>query len=336
MNARVRALVAGGVMDVSDSELMFGAMLRGELDDIDIAAALVALRDRGESPAELAGAARALLAAALPFPRPPGLLADTCGTGGDGQGSINISTAVAFVSAACGVPVAKHGNRSVSSRCGSADVLEALGARLNIDGAAARRMLDACGVAFLFAPGLHPGIARVMPVRRALGTRTIFNALGPLVNPARPDVQLVGVYDPALCGPVAETLHLLGARAALVVHGDGLDELALHSHSVAARLVDGRVEHLRLAPADFGLAAAPREALRGGDVAHNAAALRAVLAGTAPEAHHAAVVMNTGALLWVAGRVGGPLAGAQVADTAIRSGVAAAVLDRFLGAHSDA
>jgi anthranilate phosphoribosyltransferase len=191
-------------------------------------------------------------------------------------------------------------------------------------------------VAFLFAPHLHPGIARVMPVRRALGTRTIFNALGPLVNPARPAYQLIGVYDPRLCTPLAETLGLLGCRAALVVHGAGLDEIALHGPTVAARLADGRVEARRFEPADFGLSAVPVEALAGGTAAENARSMREALAGRGPAAHIAAIAANAGALLWIAGRAADPAEGTRRALEALGAGAPLARLEAFLEAGRDA
>src|SRR5690606_16769473 len=208
---------------------------------IQFAALLAALKTKGETAGELTGAARALLAASTPFNRPDYLFADTCGTGGDHAGTINVSTAATFVSAAAGLPVAKHGNRSVSSMCGSADMLELLGATLDISPAKSRAALDRTGVCFLFAPLYHPGMKHAGPVRQALKIRTIMNVLGPLLNPARPDVQIMGVSEPRLIRPAAETLRALGTKAALVVHGSGLDEIALHGATQAARLKDGAI-----------------------------------------------------------------------------------------------
>src|SRR5439155_4796138 len=182
----------------------------------------------GETSEELIGAAAALRRAAQPFPSPDYLFADSCGTGGDFSGSINVSTAAGIVAAACGLPVVKHGNRSFTSQCGSADVLEALGAKLDVSAERSRAILDQTGFCFLLAPLYHPGIAHAGPVRRALKVRTIMNLLGPCLNPARPQVQLLGVPDPSLLRPIAETLDALGVERALVVHGSGLDEIALH------------------------------------------------------------------------------------------------------------
>jgi anthranilate phosphoribosyltransferase len=223
------------------------------------------------------------------------------GTGGDGAGSINISTAVAFVAAEAGLPVAKHGNRAISSRAGSADVLERLGVRLDMSPLAARRCLDQLAVTFLFAPHYHQGVRHVMPVRKRLATRTVFNILGPLINPAAPPIMLVGVYDPCLCPMIAETLSLLGCERALVVHGLGLDEIALHGETQAALLHQGRVTPRRFTPADFGVSELPLSALRGGDASANAEAVKLVLSGQGTEAHAAAVAVNTAALLHLAG-----------------------------------
>jgi anthranilate phosphoribosyltransferase len=279
----------------------FAHLMGGGFSDIEIAALVAALKARGESPEEIAGAAEALRGAARPFPRPGYAFADSCGTGGDGTGTINISTAVALVAADLGIPVAKHGNRSVSSQSGSADVLEQLGVRLDPDPELARRCLDEVGICFLFAPLYHSGVRHAMPVRKTLATRTIFNLLGPLSNPSRPRFQLLGVYDPSLCVPLAVTLGLLGVDAALVVHGGGLDEVALHAPTTAALWRDGRVTELEITPEEAGLDRAPVEALRGGDPSANAALLSALLSGRGEAAHRDAVALNAGALAWVAG-----------------------------------
>lgn len=301
MHAGLTRLLHGESLAAADSHELFGAVIRGELTDIDITALLVALRLKGETADEIAGAAQALRASALEFIRPDYAFADIVGTGGDGSGSINISTAVAFVAAEAGLPVAKHGNRSVSSLCGSADLLERFGVKLDMAPDIARHCLDQAGVTFLFAPHYHRGVRHVMPVRRHLATRTVFNLIGPLVNPARPPIMLVGVYDARLCTTVAETLGLLGCERALVVNGLGLDEIALHGETHAAALADGRVSDWRFSPADFGVNTLPLAALAGGDPEHNAVAVEAVLRGRGPEAHNAAVAVNTAALLHLSG-----------------------------------
>jgi anthranilate phosphoribosyltransferase len=308
----------------------FSHLMAGGYTEVEIAALVAALKARGESPEEIAGAAEALRGAARPFPRPDYPFADTCGTGGDGTGTVNVSTAVAIVSAELGLPVAKHGNRSVSSRSGSADVLEALGVRLDPDPDTARRCLDEVGICFLFAPLYHSGVRHAMPVRKILATRTIFNLLGPLSNPSHPEYQLLGVYDPALCTPLAVTLGLLGVEAALVVHGDGLDEVALHGPTTASLWRDGRVTELELTPEEAGLSRQPIEALQGGDPATNARLLRALLEGAGPRAHRDAVALNAGALAWIAGRADTLGDGAALALDAIDSGRAAARLDAWV------
>jgi anthranilate phosphoribosyltransferase len=298
----------------------FAGLVGGRLTDVEIAALLAALKVRGQTPAEIAGAARALREAAVPFPRPGHPVADTCGTGGDGAGTVNISTAAAFVAAEGGVAVAKHGNRASSSRCGSADVLEQLGVRLEAPPAVARRCLDRAGICFLFAPAYHPGVRRAVDVRRALRTRTLFNLLGPLANPARPEFQVMGIYDPALLRAAAETLGRLGCRSALVVHGGGLDELALHAPTRGALLRDGRVEDLTLTPEDAGLAPAPLGALAAGEPGEAAAWLEALLDGRGAPAHRDAVALNAGALLWIAGAAPTLRAGAARAREILAGG----------------
>ncbi len=308
---------------------LFSALVRGELDAIEIAALLAALKVMGEQPPEIAGAAQALRDSALPFPRPDFEYADTCGTGGDGANTVNVSTAAAIVAAEAGVPVAKHGNRSVSSRCGSADVLEAVGVRLDASPEVSRRCLEEVGLCFFFAPQYHPGMRHAMPVRRKLATRTIFNIIGPLANPSQPAWQVVGVYEPRLCRPLAETLSLLGCSAALVVHGSGLDEVALHGPTCAALLRDGEVTELELTPAQAGVGEHPISALAGGEPQENAAWLRELLAGRGSEAHASAVAINAGALLWISGKAPDLRAGTSSARQALASGGAAERLEKW-------
>ena len=309
---------------------IFQKLMAGAYHEIEIAGLVAALKTRGETPEEIAGAATALRAAAIPFPTPDYPCADTCGTGGDGTGTVNVSTAVAIISAEMGLPVAKHGNRSVSSQCGSADVLEAVGIKLDASPEVSRRCLDEVGVCFLFAPQYHAGVRHAMPVRRTLATRTIFNLLGPLSNPGLPTYQLMGVYDPALCVPLAQTLGLLGCQAALVVHGAGLDEIALHGPTVGARWQDGRLTELEFTPEEAGLPRYPIEALRGGDPAHNAVWLRGLLGGRGEPAHRAAVAVNAGALAWIGGLAPTLSDGVALAGGAIDAGGALARLDRWV------
>jgi anthranilate phosphoribosyltransferase len=306
----------------------------GRLEPAEIAGMLIALRMKGETAEEMIGAARALSAAAQPFERPDYLFADCCGTGGDGSGLINVSTATAFVAAAAGLPIAKHGNRSVSSRCGSADVLETLGARIDLSPAAARALLDETGFCFLFAPAYHPGMKHAALVRRQLSVRTIMNLLGPCINPARPPVQLLGVADARMLRRIAETLAAMGVTQALVVHGSGLDEVALHGETLAVRLSDGEITQFVMAPEDAGLERAPLSVVTGGDPAENAARLRNLLEGRATQAESDITILNAAALLHTAGKAATLVEAAGLAREALRSGAAARVLDRFVEASN--
>ncbi len=312
-----------------ESRDIFGGMVAGELGQVEIASLLTALKMKGESAEEIAGAADALMQSAEPFPRPDYECADTCGTGGDGACTINISTAVALVAAEMGMPIAKHGNRSVSSRCGSADVLEALGVAIKASPETSRRALDAAGICFLFAPMYHPGMRFAMPVRQALKTRTIFNLVGPLANPAAPAVQLIGVHSPALCMTVARAIQMLGSRRALVVHGSGLDEVALHGTTRAALVSDARIRELEIVPEDAGLPRFALERLRGGDAMHNARAIGNLAEGRGDEAHVASVAINAGALAWIFGKAPDLRSGTEIALEAIRGGGCARRLSRL-------
>ncbi len=329
MRAEVAALVAGEHLSEAASYDVFSAIVRGEVDEAELTTLLVELRRIGESPEEVAGAARGLRDHALAFERPPYRFADVVGTGGDQSGTINVSTAVAFIVAEAGLPVAKHGNRSVSSRCGAADLLERVGVRIDMSPLLARRCLDEVGVTFLFAPHYHPGIRHAMPARKALGTRSIFNLLGPLVSPARPPIMLVGVYDATRVRLVAEALRQLGCERALVVHGGGLDEIALHGLTVGCELLHGTLRDLELAPEDFGARAAPLSAIVGGSPEDNARLLRSILSGEGDEAHADAVAVNAAALLSLAGVVDGHRDGYAQAHAILRSGAAWSRLERF-------
>jgi anthranilate phosphoribosyltransferase len=325
-------LLTGEDLPVEDSEHLFERLVLGRLEPAEIAGMLIALRMKGETAEEMIGAARALSAAALPFERPDYLYADCCGTGGDGSGLINVSTATAFVAAACGLPIAKHGNRSVSSRCGSADVLEAVGAKIDIPPEKARKLLDETGFCFLFAPAYHPGMKHAAVVRRQLEVRTVMNLLGPCINPARPPVQLLGVADPRMLRRIAQTLSAMGVQQALVVHGSGLDEVALHAETRALRLSGDEIEELEITPEDAGLERAPLKVVTGGDVAENAARLKALLARSAARAEEDIVILNTAALLMTAGAAADLKEGAALARDALASGGAAKVLAQFVEA----
>ncbi|KAA8730030.1 anthranilate phosphoribosyltransferase [Ewingella americana] len=309
------------VMTQEESQQLFTAIVNGELEPAQLAAALISMKVRGEQPAEIAGAAQALLANAEPFPRPDYAFADIVGTGGDGTNSINISTASAFVAAACGIRVAKHGNRSVSSRSGSSDLLAAFGIQLDMSAEKSRAALDDLGICFLFAPQYHTGFRHAMPVRKALKTRTLFNVLGPLINPARPPLALIGVYSPELVRPIAETLRTLGYQRAAVVHGAGMDEVAIHAATQVAELKDGEITTYELTPQDFGLDNYPIEALLGGEPEENRDILARLLQGKGDPAHEAAVAVNVAMLLRLFGQED-LKQNAQQALEVIRSGAA--------------
>jgi anthranilate phosphoribosyltransferase len=328
-------LLSGEDLPIGDSEHLFERLVLGKLEPAEIAGMLIALRMKGETVEEMIGAAQALSAAALPFDRPDYLYADCCGTGGDGSGLINVSTATAFVAAAAGLPVAKHGNRSVSSRCGSADVIEALGAKIDLGPKEARALLDQTGFCFLFAPAYHPGMKHAALVRRQLEVRTIMNLLGPCINPARPPVQLLGVADPKMLRRVAQTLAAMGVREALVVHGSGLDEVALHGETRAIRLSGEEIEELEITPEDAGLERAPLKVVTGGDVQENAARFKALLDGLGSRAEEDIVILNTAALLNTAGLAATLREGAALARDALASGGAAKVLAEFIEASRD-
>lgn len=328
--AAIIRLLDGGDLNRDEARCLFARTVDGSLSEPLMAAAFVALRVKGETADELIGAAEALRAAASPFPSPTGLFADSCGTGGDFSGSINVSTAAAFVAASCGLPVVKHGNRSFTSKCGSADVLQALGARLDLSALESREILDRTGFCFLLAPRYHPGIAHAGPVRRALKVRTIMNLLGPCLNPARPKVQLLGVPDPRLLRPIAETLRVLGVERALVVHGSGLDEIAIHGFTQAVRLAEGELEEFEVTPEEAGLRRLPVEQIAGGTPDRNARRLRALLSGRGGEADETVVALNAGALLMTAGKAETLRLGTVMALDAIRSGGAGEVLRRFI------
>ncbi len=286
----------------SESQELFDHIIRGEMDPILMSAVLTALKIKGETPDEIAGAAKALLANAKPFPRPDYDFADIVGTGGDGSNTINISTTSAFVAAACGVKVAKHGNRGVSSKSGSSDLLDSFGIDLAMSADNTRKALDELGVAFLFAPQYHGGVRHAMPVRQTMKTRTIFNILGPLINPARPNIELMGVYSLDLVRPIAETMLQMGLKRAAVVHGSGLDEVAVHGETHVAEIKDGKIVEYTLTPQDFGLETYPLEAIKGGEPEENRAIITDILTGKGTPAQIAAVAVNVGLLLRLFGR----------------------------------
>jgi len=334
--ASLRRIIGGEDLARSEMEALIGAVMDGAVDPPVQAALLAALATKGETVEELAGAAAAMRQRVSRVTHSRGEVLDTCGTGGDGAGTFNISTAAALVTAAAGVPVAKHGNRSVSSRSGSADVLEALGVAIDLDAEAAGRCLDEVGIAFLFAPRLHPAMREVGAVRRALGVRTIFNVLGPLTNPAGARRQLLGVFAEPLVEKVARVLLGLGCEHAWVVHGaDGLDEITTTGPTRVAEVREGRVRRFDLAPESFGIERAQLAALAGGEPAENAQRLVRVLAGERG-ALRDVTLLNAAAALLVGGVVTALEDGLERAAATIDSGAAAGLLERLRGFPGEA
>lgn len=284
-----------------ESQQLFNGIIRGELTEAQLAGVLVSMKMRGEQPEEIAGAALACLENAQPFPRPDYPFSDIVGTGGDGANSINISTASAFVAAQAGIKVAKHGNRSVSSRSGSSDLLAAFGISLDLSAQSARDALDELGVCFLFAPQYHSGFRHAAPVRSQLKTRTLFNVLGPLINPARPPIALIGVYQASLIEPVAKTLQMLGFTRAAVVHSGGMDEVSLHATTQVAELNQGALSFYQLNADDFGLQAYQLSDLEGGTPDENRILLSNLLQGHGKPAHEVAVAANVAMLMRING-----------------------------------
>jgi len=333
LRAALHKAVAGEHLTREESGQALEAMLSGEASLAQMAALLTALRIKGETSDEIVGAALALRRRALAVPVADALranLVDTCGTGGDGAHTFNISTAAAFVAAAGGATVAKHGNRAVSSKCGSADVLSALGVELSLSAPSVSVCIEQCGIGFLFAPGHHAAMRHVAPVRKELGLRTLFNLLGPLANPAGARRQLVGVYSSALVPVIARALAELGCERAFVVHGEGgLDEISTEGPTRVAEVRAGAVREFHIAPEQLGLLRAPLSELAGGDAEENAQLLRAVLAGER-SARRSAVLLNAGAALAAAGIAEEIAEGVARAAEAIDSGAAAERLARLV------
>ena len=323
-------LATGATLSEAEAESAFETIMEGEATPAQIGALLMAMRVRGETVAELTGAVRAMRARMTAIDAPADAM-DVCGTGGDNAGTLNVSTAVTFVVAACGVPVAKHGNRALSSRTGGADVLTALGVEVEVPLERLPSVLETAGCAFLFAPRHHPSMRHAAGPRVELGTRTIFNLLGPMANPARVRRQLTGVFSPDWARPMAETLARLGTEAAWIVHGDGLDELSLAGENHVVALADGAIRAFRLTGAEAGLPSWPHAAIRGGEAGENAAALRALLEGAAG-AYRDTVLFNAAAALMVTGRVVDLRAGVATAAAAIDSGAALGALERLRAA----
>lgn len=298
----------------------FTPLTVGDYDDVHIASLLATVRTRGETFADIAGAARAFLAAGRPFPVTGEGIMDTAGTGGDGANTINISTAASLTAAAGGIKMIKCGNRSVSSKSGSADVLEALGIPLDLDPERAVRQFEASNFTFLFAPAYNPAIAHVQPVRKALGVTTLFNTLGPLLSPARPEFQIMGIARPSMGPIIVEAMKELGRSRALVVHGAGTDEVAVHGATQVWELRDGAIDHYEIIPSDLGLPTYALDELRGGDGEDNARFMRATFAGQGPDAHRDAVAANAGAMFYLYGVEDSLRAGVDHALTLLAQG----------------
>jgi len=328
-------LVENQDLSQHETEQFFTQVLNGDVEPALLGSVLTALKVKGETPAEIAGAALAIRTAATPFPEKDHPVADCVGTGGDGANTINISTTAAILSAACGLKMAKHGNRSVSSMSGSADLLEAFGVNLTMSPTTASNCLDKANLCFLFAPAYHSGFKHAAPVRKAMGIRTLFNILGPLVNPAAPQIILLGVYTPALLLPIAQALQLTGVKRAFVVHGSGLDEIALHGDTQAIEIIAGELVERTLSPQDFGLKNYHLDDIKGGTPQENADIITAILSGHGQDAHNAAVIINCAALLYLHDKANNLKAAAQLAADVLKSGKGLATLAQLVSLSNE-
>ncbi len=332
LRGAIARIVEGRDLSQREAARAMEAIMKGDASDAQIAAFAVALRMKGETAGEIAGCATAMRRRGVrlvPRARLRAQLVDTCGTGGDGLGTVNVSTMAAIVAAGAGIPVAKHGNRSVSSRCGSADLLEALGVSVDLDPAQALDCLDRTGMTFLYAPRFHPALQRAAAARHAIGLRTIFNLIGPLCNPARAPRQVIGVHAPGPMRVLADVLRDLGARRALLVHGsDGMDEITVTGPTAAVELRGEKIRALRIHPEKAGVKLWPAAALKGGGPARNAECAIKVLEGR-PGALRDITILNAGAAIWIGGMAKSLRGGVRIAARAIDEGAAAAVLERL-------
>lgn len=328
MKPFLQQLATGKALSRGEAEAAFDIIMSGDATASQIGAFLMALRLRGETVQEIAGAVSTMRGKMLKVEAPAGAI-DIVGTGGDASGSWNVSTASALVVAGCGIPVAKHGNRALTSRSGAADTLAALGVNLELGPEGISRCIKEAGIGFMFAPAHHSAMRHVGPTRVELGTRTIFNLLGPLSNPAGVKRQLLGVFAPEWVEPLAHVLNDLGCEAAWVVHGDGLDEMTLTGVTKVAELKDGKVRCFDVTPEDAGLPRADAAALKGGDAEHNARALRALLGGQSG-AYRDITLLNSAAALIVAGKAASLTEGVAMAAASIDSGKALAALERLV------
>ncbi|MBB1276965.1 MULTISPECIES: anthranilate phosphoribosyltransferase [Pseudoalteromonas] len=326
----IEQLITGQSLSYADAKALFDEIMQGNMSEIELTALLISLKIKGEVSDEIAGAAASMRENAVAFTTSSTQLADSCGTGGDGSNTINISTTAAIVAAAAGINMVKHGNRSVSSNSGSADLLKALGINIDMSPEQAAKCLEQTNFTFLFAPHYHSGVRHAMGVRTALKTRTIFNILGPLANPAAPDVQLLGVYNEALCMPMAQTLKTLGTKRAMIVHGSGTDEIALHGPTTVVELNNGELTQYTLNPSDFDLANYSLEQLAGEGPQYNANASLEILQGKGTDAHNAAIVVNVAALLYLTGKAETLKEGAKQVQTLLSSGQAMNTLNAII------
>jgi anthranilate phosphoribosyltransferase len=326
----IEQLITGQSLSYADAKALFDEIMQGNMSEIELTALLISLKIKGEVSDEIAGAAASMRENAVAFTTSSTQLADSCGTGGDGSNTINISTTAAIVAAAADINMVKHGNRSVSSNSGSADLLKALGINIDMSPEQAAKCLEQTNFTFLFAPHYHSGVRHAMGVRTALKTRTIFNILGPLANPAAPDVQLLGVYNEALCMPMAQTLKTLGTKRAMIVHGSGTDEIALHGPTTVVELNNGELTQYTLNPSDFDLANYSLEQLAGEGPQYNANASLEILQGKGTDAHNAAIVVNVAALLYLTGKAETLKEGAKQVQTLLSSGQAMNTLNAII------
>ncbi|WP_211664957.1 anthranilate phosphoribosyltransferase [Litorilituus lipolyticus] len=328
-------LIDGKNLSQTQSHTFFREVLHGNIEPALLGSVLTALKIKGETPEEIAGAAVAIREAATSFPAQVEHVSDCVGTGGDGANTINISTTAAILAAACGIKMAKHGNRSVSSMSGSADLLEAFGVNLMMTPETASNCLAKANLCFLYAPAYHSGFKHAAPVRKAMGVRTLFNILGPLVNPAQPKVMLLGVYTPDLLQTIAQALLLTGVERAFVVHGSGLDEIALHGETRLIEIDQGELIERTITPEDFGLDSYPLEAIKGGTPQENADIIKAILSGKGEAAHNAAVVINCASLLYLHGKADCLKTAQEIASQVLASGKGLETLEQLVALSNE-
>jgi anthranilate phosphoribosyltransferase len=330
MSKILQQLVDGQSLTQEQAQAFFSQTFNGEVAPELLASILTALKVKGETSEEIAGAAVAVRSCATSFPQQPADVADCVGTGGDGANTINISTTAAILAAACGLKMAKHGNRSVSSMSGSADLLEAFGVNLMMSPQTASQCLTETNLCFLYAPAYHPGFKYAGPVRKAMGIRTLFNILGPVVNPSQPKTMLLGVYTPALLEVMAKSLVLTGVQRGWVVHGSGLDEIALHGETHVIEINQGELIANTITPEDFGLERFTLEEIKGGTPQENADIIRAILSGKGQPAHNAAVIINCAALLYLHNKADCLKSAAIIASEILASGKGLATLQAMV------